>query len=63
LFVQLIEFGQDFGPSDKGYDAPGDTFRVRLVAAVLETCGYYFMKGSPKRKLDVFLVHFQVRAT
>lgn len=32
---------------------------MRMVITLLETCGHYFDRGSSKRKLDRFLVHFQ----
>ena len=31
----------------------------RLVGAVLETCGQYFSRGAPARRLDRFLAYFQ----
>ncbi|CAA2971180.1 regulator of nonsense transcripts UPF2 [Olea europaea subsp. europaea] len=40
-------------------DPPEDCFRIRMVVTLLETCGHYFDRGSSKRKLDRFLVHFQ----
>ena len=40
-------------------DPPEDCFRIRMVITLLETCGRYFDRGSSKRKLDRFLVHFQ----
>ncbi|QIX00784.1 hypothetical protein AMS68_006301 [Peltaster fructicola] len=40
-------------------DLPDDYFRVRLVCALLETCGVYFEKGPAKKKLDFFLAYFQ----
>lgn len=30
-----------------------------MLITLLETCGHYFDRGSSKRKLDRFLVHFQ----
>ncbi|KAL8093038.1 hypothetical protein AgCh_035065 [Apium graveolens] len=30
-----------------------------MVITLLETCGNYFDRGSSKRKLDRFLIHFQ----
>ncbi|GAA0140177.1 RNA metabolism protein [Lithospermum erythrorhizon] len=36
-----------------------DCFRVRMVITLLETCGHYSDRGSSKRKLDRFLIHFQ----
>ena len=41
-------------------DPPEHLFRIRLVCVLLETCGVYFDRGSSKRKLDCFLVYFQV---
>lgn len=40
-------------------DPPEDCFRIRMVVTLLETCGHYFGRGSSKRKLDRFLIHFQ----
>ncbi|CAI9767454.1 unnamed protein product [Fraxinus pennsylvanica] len=40
-------------------DPPEDCFRIRMVIILLETCGHYFDRGSSKRKLDRFLIHFQ----
>ncbi|KAF2581924.1 hypothetical protein F2Q68_00001683 [Brassica cretica] len=40
-------------------DPPEDFFRVRMVIILLETCGHYFDRGSSKKRLDQFLVHFQ----
>ena len=42
-------------------DMPDDFFRVRLVCALLDTCGMCFDRGTQKKKLDNFLVFFQVR--
>ena len=30
-----------------------------MVITLLQTCGHYFDRGSSKRKLDQFLIHFQ----
>lgn len=40
-------------------DPPDNVFRIRLVCALLETCGAYFNSGSSKKRLDYFLVFFQ----
>lgn len=40
-------------------DPPEDFFRVRMVIILLETCGHYFDRGSSKKRLDQFLIHFQ----
>ncbi|KZV46480.1 hypothetical protein F511_10585 [Dorcoceras hygrometricum] len=40
-------------------DPPEDCFRIRIIFTLLQTCGHYFNKGSSKRKLDRFLIHFQ----
>ena len=59
LFMRLSLYSPTEG-GDSALD-PGDhLFRVRLVCVVLETCGTYFDKGSSKRKLDCFLIYFQV---
>jgi regulator of nonsense transcripts 2 len=40
---------------------PNDFFRVRLVCVLLDTVGMCFDRGTQKRKLDNFLVFFQVK--
>lgn len=45
---------------DSPIDSVDDFFRVRLVCTLLQTFGLCFNKGSQKRKLDHFLVIFQV---
>ena len=41
-------------------DPPDDCFRIKLVCTLLETCGEYFDRGVLKKRLDIFLVYFQV---
>ena len=41
-------------------DQPEHLLRVRLVCSLLDTCAQYFDRGSSKKKLDCFLVYFQV---
>ena len=36
-----------------------DSFRLRLVCVILDTCGQYFTSGSTKKKLDYYLLYFQ----
>jgi len=40
-------------------DSSTESWRVRLVCVLLQTCGHYFRKGITKEKLDRFLVYFQ----
>lgn len=40
-------------------DMPDDYFRIRLVCALIETCGIYFDRGIARKKLDFFLTFFQ----
>lgn len=40
-------------------DPPSSTFRLRLICALLDTCGYYFDRGLSRTRLDVFLIFFQ----
>lgn len=56
----FISFGvnPDGGPS--ALDPPEHLFRIRMVCTLLDTCGQYFDRGSSKRKLDCFLIYFQV---
>ncbi|KAJ9175552.1 hypothetical protein P3X46_014098 [Hevea brasiliensis] len=57
LYLILV-FGHDT-PERDVLDPPEDCFRIRMVIILLETCGHYFDRGSSKRKLDRFLIHFQ----
>ena len=41
-------------------DPPENLIRIRLVCQILETCGQYFTSGLAKKKLDCFLIFFQV---
>ncbi|KAK6933282.1 MIF4G-like, type 3 [Dillenia turbinata] len=54
----LLVFGHGTAEQDE-LDPPDDFFRIRLVITLLETCGHYFDRGSSKRKLDRYLIHFQ----
>ncbi|CAK9142961.1 unnamed protein product [Ilex paraguariensis] len=54
----IIVFGHGTAEQDV-LDPPQDCFRIRMVITLLETCGHYFDRGSSKRKLDRFLIHFQ----
>ncbi|RSH95137.1 hypothetical protein EHS25_000223 [Saitozyma podzolica] len=62
----LITFGHGDGLPVPGRDSPidavDDFFRIRLVCTLLDTCGACFDRGSQKRKLDHFLVIFQLYA-
>ncbi|KAK3015379.1 hypothetical protein RJ639_005880 [Escallonia herrerae] len=57
LYLILI-FGHGTSEQDV-LDPPEDCFRIRMDITLLETCGHYFDRGSSKRKLDRFLIHFQ----
>lgn len=59
---KLLSYGhQPYPEPDKLclIDLPDDYFRVRLVCALLETCGMYFEKGAAKKKLDFLLTYLQ----
>ncbi|KAI9193580.1 armadillo-type protein [Polychytrium aggregatum] len=60
----LLQFGHDQGVARPGthclLDPPFDFFRVRLVCTLLESCGQCFDKGSSAKKLDHFLIFFQM---
>ncbi|KAJ0465690.1 putative nonsense-mediated mRNA decay protein Nmd2/UPF2 [Helianthus annuus] len=57
LYLILV-FGHGTEEQDV-LDPPEDCFRIRMIITLLETCGHYFGRGSSKRKLDRFLIHFQ----
>jgi regulator of nonsense transcripts 2 len=60
----LITFGHEQGHAAPNIvcpiDPPEDCFRIKLVCTLLETCGEYFDRGLLKKRLDIFLVYFQV---
>ncbi|KAI5123948.1 hypothetical protein M0805_006362 [Coniferiporia weirii] len=60
----LVTFGHPEGRPMPGQacpiDMPDDYFRIRLVCVLLDTCGMCFDKGSQKKKLDNFLIFFQL---
>ncbi|KAK3111995.1 mRNA decay protein [Teratosphaeriaceae sp. CCFEE 6253] len=61
---KLLNYGHEGGYAQPGkisqLDLPDDYFRIRLVAALLETCGMYFEKGALKKKLDFYLAFLQL---
>jgi len=42
-------------------DGPTDHFRIRLVCTLVDSASQYIDSGASRRKLDSFLVFFQVR--
>ncbi|CAG8606881.1 31439_t:CDS:10, partial [Gigaspora margarita] len=60
----IVTLGHEFGrPSPtriNPVDAPNDFFRIRLCCTLLDTCGMCFDRGSSKKRLDDFLVFFQM---
>ena len=59
LGVTMEDKQQQQQPGAEAFDPIENMFRIRLVCALLDTCGQYFDRGSPKRKLDCFLLYFQ----
>ncbi|CAN8284822.1 unnamed protein product [Cochlearia groenlandica] len=57
LYLTLL-YGHDTSEQEV-LDPPEDFFRIRMVIILLETCGHYFDRGSSKKRLDQFLIHFQ----
>lgn len=60
---RIVTFGHEGGTPSPGkvnpLDLPDDFFRIRLVCAILDTCGICFDRGSSRKKLDFFLTFFQ----
>jgi regulator of nonsense transcripts 2 len=46
---------------DNPLDPTEDPFRIRMICVMLETCGNYLNKRHLKKKLDLFILFFQVR--
>lgn len=60
VLYSFITFGVTNDHSSVSVLDPSDNvFRIRLVCALLETCGAYFNSGSSKKRLDYFLTFFQ----
>ncbi|CAG8467472.1 12964_t:CDS:10 [Funneliformis caledonium] len=60
----IVTLGHEFGrpaPNRINYlDASNDFFRIRLCCTLLDTCGICFDRGVSKKRLDDFLVFFQM---
>ncbi|XP_065186953.1 regulator of nonsense transcripts 2-like [Sycon ciliatum] len=56
----FLGFGNTPDGSPSPVDPPDNYFRIRLVCSLLDTCGMYFDHGSAKKKLDAFLIFFQL---
>lgn len=56
----LLTFGACVDMSLSELDPPEHLFRIRLICTLLDTCGQYFDRGSSKKKMDCFLIFFQV---
>ena len=59
---QILSFGWEGLPAGESFpacDQPADTFRVRLIVTLLDSCGAYFDRGTARRRLDSFLLYFQ----
>ena len=52
LYLLLLPIGG--APDDRS-----NCFKVRLICVLLESCGVFFTKGTPAKKLDRYLLFFQ----
>ena len=59
LIFSIMEVLMDKNNEKKYQDAPDDSFRVRMVCTLLDTCGKKFEKGEKRAKLDTLLNYFQ----
>ena len=66
VLYSMVSFGASTGAdaaaSSALLDPPDHMLRIRLVCVLLDTCGVYFNAGGSKKKLDYFLVYFQVKS-
>lgn len=60
LHIFPIAEGRPLPSAPCQIDMPDDYFRVRLVCVLLDTCGMCFDRGTQQKKLDNFLLFFQV---
>ena len=59
----LITYGVNLEISETTeFDPPEHLFRIRLVCTLLDSCGQYFDRGTSKKRLDCFLLYFQVKS-
>lgn len=57
----LLTYGVNYEDILKSeLDPPTNLMRLRLVANVLHTCGNFLTSPSPKKKLDYFILYYQV---
>ncbi|XP_066925747.1 regulator of nonsense transcripts 2-like isoform X2 [Clytia hemisphaerica] len=56
----MLTFGACVDMSLSELDPPEHLFRIRLICTLLDTCGQYFDRGSTKKKMDCFLIFFQL---
>ncbi|EDO46900.1 predicted protein, partial [Nematostella vectensis] len=56
----FLTFGNPDDGSSSELDPPQHLFRIRLICTLLDTCGQYFDHGNYRKKLDCFLVYFQL---
>ena len=67
VYAMLLCWLYSSTSSSAGTPSPVDPydsyFRVRLICIMLDTCGQYFDRGSSKKRLDSFLVFFQVQSS
>ncbi|XP_065829139.1 regulator of nonsense transcripts 2-like isoform X2 [Oscarella lobularis] len=54
-----LSFGHNSDGSPSHLDPPSSFFRVRLICALLDTCGQYFSRGIAKKRLDGYLTFLQ----
>jgi len=60
LIIFIAAEGRPLPNATVPLDMPDDFFRVRLVCALLDTCGMCFDRGTQRKRLDNFLIFFQV---
>ena len=53
--------GRPWPDTPSPIDGPDDWFRVRMVCTLLDTTVEYLDRGQWRKRLDNFLVFFQVR--
>eukprot|EP00118_Oscarella_pearsei_P019223 m.203210 g.203210 ORF g.203210 m.203210 type:complete len:978 (+) comp39620_c2_seq3:1434-4367(+) len=54
-----LSFGHNSDGSPSYLDPPSSYFRIRLICALLDTCGQYFYRGVARKRLDGYLVFLQ----
>lgn len=58
--ISVTEDGRPWPDTPSAIDAPDDWFRVRMICTLLQTTAEYLDRGQWRKRLDNYLIFFQV---